>query len=126
MKKILRAALGHMAICEETAQLGMSDVFFDDAKKRSGSRYAVTSNTIQLRPSAFRVFQYSVVLPNFPTESIKQSKAQIERPQSAREASCHIPIVTQTGSALWLALAGSHHRVTAFTQNLVSHHGCIR
>jgi hypothetical protein len=26
-------------------------------------------------PSAFRIFQYSVVLPNFPTESIKQSKA---------------------------------------------------
>ena len=63
--------------------------------------------------SAFTVFQYSVVLPNFPTESIKQSKAQIERPQSARDAPCHIPMVTQTGSALWLALAGGHHRVTA-------------
>jgi hypothetical protein len=53
------------------------------------------------------------VLPNFPTESIKQSKGQIERPQSARDAPCHIPMVTQTGSALWLALAGGHHRVTA-------------
>ena len=63
--------------------------------------------------SAFTVFQYSVVLPNFSTESIKQSKAQIERPQSARDAPCHIPMVTQTGSALWLALAGGHHRVTA-------------
>ena len=57
--------------------------------------------------------RYSVVLPNFPTESIKQSKAQIERPQSARNAPCHIPMATQTGSALWLALAGDHHRVTA-------------
>ena len=66
-----------------------------------------------LLASAFRVFQYSVVLPNFPTESIKQSKAQIERPQSARDAPCHIPMVTQTGSTLRLALAGSHHRVTA-------------
>jgi hypothetical protein len=50
--------------------------------------------------NAFRVFQYSVVLPNFPTESVKQSKAQIEKPQSARDAPCHIPMVTQTGFAL--------------------------
>ena len=49
------------------------------------------------------------MLPNFPTESM----AQIERPQSARDAPCHIPMVTKTGSALRLALAGGHHRVTA-------------
>jgi hypothetical protein len=64
-------------------------------------------------PTAFRVFQYSVVLPNFPAESIKQSKAQIVRPQSARDAPCHSQRATQTGSALWLALAGGQHRVTA-------------
>jgi hypothetical protein len=66
-----------------------------------------------MNSSAFRVFQYSVVLPNFPTESIKQSKVQIERPQGARDAPCHIPMTTQAGSALWLALAEGHHRVTA-------------
>ena len=66
----------------------------------------------RLLTSAFTVFQYSVVLPNFSTESIKQSKAQIERPQSARGAPCHIPMATQTGSALWLVLAGGHLRVT--------------
>jgi hypothetical protein len=71
----------------------------------------------QLRPpgatssaSAFRVVQYSVVLPNFPTETIKESKAQIERPQSARDAPCHIPMATQIGSALRLALAGKSSR----------------
>ena len=36
-----------------------------------------------------------------------------ERPQSARDAPCHIPMATQTGSALWLALVGGRHRVTA-------------
>jgi hypothetical protein len=77
---------------------------------------SLTGFSVQPRPSgasAFRVFQYSVVLPNFSTEWIKQSKAQIERPQSTRDAPCHIPMATQTASALWLALAGGHHRVTA-------------
>jgi hypothetical protein len=55
----------------------------------------------------------SGLLPNFPTDSIKQSKAQIERPQSARDAPRHIPMATQTGSAPWLALAGGHHRGTS-------------